>query len=190
MAQTHIYTDAALPADLECQAVSFVRIQWPFVFDGDNRFGRRIRTGHDPIHEAVAHVVIEEQRVLMSYATIIRTHLIHQHATYCVYGLSSVFTYPTFRGEGWATQLVQTATQHIRSCEDADIGVLFCQPPLVPFYVQRGWDWIEGVSTLVGTPEAPTRHEQQRMMLFISPKGRAGRDTFSTAPLYIGRQAW
>jgi len=58
---------------------------------------------------------------------------------------------PTFRGEGWATQLVQKATPHIRTREEADIGVLFCQPLLVSFYAQWGWDWIEGVHMLVGT---------------------------------------
>jgi GNAT superfamily N-acetyltransferase len=190
MAQTHIYTDATFPPDLEWQAVSYIRIQWPFVFDGTNRLGRRIRTGHDPVHETIAHVVIEEQGVLISYATIIGTRMLHRHETYQAYGLSSVFTYPTFRGEGWGTQLVRTATHHIRTREDADIGVLFCQPTLIPFYVPWGWHWIAEVPTLVGPPEAPTQHGAQRMMQFISPKGQAGQEAFATVPLYIGRQAW
>lgn len=100
MAQTHIYTDTAFPADLEWQAVSLIRIEWPFAFGGAKRLGRRVRTEHDPVHETIAHVVIEEQRVLMSYATIIGTRIVHQHETYQAYGLSSVFTYPNFRGEG------------------------------------------------------------------------------------------
>jgi GNAT superfamily N-acetyltransferase len=190
MAQTRIYTDAAFPADLEWQAVSFIRIEWPFAFGGAKRLGRRVRTEHDPVHETIAHVVIEEQRVLMSYATIIGTRIVHQHETYQAYGLSSVFTYPQFRGEGWGKQLVQTATHHILTREDADIGILFCQPPLISFYVQCGWHGIEGVPTLVGMPEAPTLHGSQRMMRFISPKGQAGREAFTTVPLYVGRQAW
>ncbi|MEM7254110.1 MAG: GNAT family N-acetyltransferase [Pseudomonadota bacterium] len=190
MAQINLYPDADFPEDLEWQAVSFIRTEWPFAFGGPKRLGRRVRTEHDPIHETIAHVVVEEEGVLMSYATIIGTRIVHEHEAYQSYGLASVFTYPQFRREGWGKHVVQTATHDVVSRADADICILFCQPPLVPFYRQCGWHWIDGVSTLVGPLEAPKAHGSQRMMQFVSPKGRAGRDTFNTVPLYVGTQAW
>jgi hypothetical protein len=75
MVHTHIFADDAFPADLESQAVCFIRMQWPFVFQGQNRLAKRVRSEHDPAHETAAHVVVEEERVLMSYATIIRTRI-------------------------------------------------------------------------------------------------------------------
>ncbi len=59
-----------------------------------------------------AHFVVEQEEVLISYATVIETTLDHAGETYKTLGLSSVFTYPPFRGEGHARGVVDPGKAH------------------------------------------------------------------------------
>ena len=62
-------------------------------------------------------------------------------------GLNGVITIPEARGKGYGNRVVSGAEQHIRVEMDADFGMLFCHPELVPFYEPRGWEIIDGPVT-------------------------------------------
>jgi hypothetical protein len=93
MTQLHIYLGNDIPPDIECQVVSFLRVHWLWTFSGENRLNRNMWRGWNP-----AHFVIEQEEVLISYATVIETTLDHAGETYKTLGLSSVFTTLLSRG--------------------------------------------------------------------------------------------
>src|ERR1051326_7350553 len=146
MPQLVTYQAENFPPDIECQAVSFIRIEWPMPRDA--QFEKHIWRNWQP-----THVVMAEQGVLISYACVIRTTIEHDGYTYKVAGLSSVFTYPAFRRGGYGGKVVAAATQAI-AISDADLGMLWCSPALEAFYAKSGW--VSTTSeTLVGDHSHP-----------------------------------
>lgn len=171
------YQHDEFPSGLNWQAVSFMRIEWPFIDGGMLRetYPAELR----PVHFAVV-----AKDVLISYAGVIRMPVEHAGRRYRMYGLGNVLTYPSFRGMGHGRRVVEAATRYIET-SDADVAALFCDPALEGFYARSGWEAIEGVATLTGASEAPTEYDALRMMLFVSDRGRAGRGAFETQPMYI-----
>jgi GNAT superfamily N-acetyltransferase len=188
MTQLHIYLGNNIPPDIECQVVSFLRVHWPWTFR---------RKPAEPSHVAGVESCSLRRRaggVLISYATVIETTLDHAGETYKTLGLSSVLTYPPFRGEGHGRGVVDAATRYIRE-SDADIAILWCEPGLEGFYGESGWVATRESETLIGTrkerrlkddPDRPST----RMMLFLSDKGKAGRPAFERQPLFVGKHTW
>ena len=184
MIEQLIYQDDELPSDVRCEILSFMWIEWPFIFRGENRFSKHV---HSPSIHPV-HIVLMKEGVLISYATVVWTLLEHASDVYKAYGLSNVFTYPTFRHEGYGTRVVQVATDYIRK-SDTDIGILFCDSDLLSFYAKSGWVAVDA-ATLIGARSNPTTLNEPRMMLFISEKGEAAQQAFKDAPLYFGESWW
>jgi predicted N-acetyltransferase YhbS len=174
------YHDADLPAHLRWQVLSFLRIEWPFIFRGANRLSKHI---HDPAIHPV-HFAFVEQDVLLSYATVVSMDLNHAGETYKVYGLANVLTYPPYRHEGHGSRIVQAATTYIRA-SNGDIAALFCDPELKSFYTRSGWEAIDRAPTLIRSTDNPEPFDALKMMLFLSPKGKAGRPMFEHQPWYI-----
>jgi GNAT superfamily N-acetyltransferase len=184
-----IYREGDFPPELECQAVSFVRIAWPFAFAGEDRYETHLWPGWN-----TAHVVVAERGVLISYAAVIETTVECAGERYRTLGLSSVFTYPQFRREGYGGRVLEAATRYI-GASGADVAMLWCDRALERFYARRGWSATRGSATLVGDRDAPTRedhggHLVTRMMLFVSDRGRAARSAFESEPVYVGLYTW
>ena len=175
-----VFEDADFPALLNCQAVSFMRVEWPFVFSGENRLGNATY----PAASKPVHFTITENDILISYAAVMRVELRHAGEDYQVAGFGNVFTYPAFRGEGFGRQVVDKATHYILA-SDADVAMLFCNPKLEAFYAASGWELLAGASTRIGSPDNYTVDPDLRMMLFVSSKGKQGRQAFAEQPLYI-----
>jgi predicted acetyltransferase len=171
------YQHDEFPSELNCQAVSFMRVEWPWIDGGmlKETYGRSLR----PVH-----FVVVEAGVLISYAAVIRMQVEHAGETYRMLGLGSVFTYPSFRKQGHGRQVVDAATRYVEN-SDADVAALFCRPALEGFYAASGWEPIKGVATLTGDRDAPEEHDAVRLMIFVSEKGKAGRPAFETQPLYV-----
>lgn len=188
MAQLLVYSENDFPPEIECQAVSFVRVQWSFVFSGEDRLNQHMWRGWNP-----AHFVIEEAGVLISYATVIETTVEHAGEAYRTMGVSSVFTYPSFRREGYGRRVVEELTSYIQDSE-ADIAILWCEPELENFYSKCGWVATRS-NTLVGTKENPRvaddpDYPNTRMMLFVSARGKAAHAAFEAEPLFVGAHTW
>jgi hypothetical protein len=58
-----------------------------------------------------------------------------------------VLTFPQFRREGHASNLMRRAAQHIR--QTADVGMLFCDAEDAPFYERLDWSALSRGRALV-----------------------------------------
>ncbi len=185
MVEPLTFSDGELPADLTCQVLSFQRMQWPAGFMGANRLRDWIH--HSKHHPT--HFVFAEKGVLISYVGVAWKDLEHDGETYKTYGLSGVLTYPAFRRQGYGRRLVDAATAYIRQ-SDADIGLFTCAPGLERFYGVSGWIPMERSALLGGPRSAPYRCEEPTMMGFFSEKGKRGRATFESMPIYFDDDPW
>lgn len=185
MIQQLMYPHDQLPIDLKCQILSFLRINYPEGFIGENRLRDWIST---PDNHSVSFMLVE-QNILISHTEVVWKYLDHAGETYKAYGLTGVFTYPAFRGQGYGEQIVNVGTAYI-DASDADIGIFHCAPNLKAFYARSGWTPIETAITLVGSPDAPVTSDELMMLRFLSQTGEKGRHNFENTPLYFGEDTW
>ena len=141
---TRSYSASELPQSLAWQALSFLRCEWPFLFAGDDRLRAR-PFGSD---ETVCAVRTDGD-VLLSYAEVHPVTATRADAALRVLGLSNVFTFPPYRGEGHASAIMHAVGELINH-SDAELAILFCESDLVAFYSARGWQLAPG-----GAIEAP-----------------------------------
>lgn len=106
------YTLDTLPTDYEWQIRDFVRIHWYDAFQHDVN-----ETLHTPFWHP-RYFVIANQRALFSAATAVWKPVEINGTAYKTYGLSSVLTYPAFRGKGYGLQVVEAATDYIKQQAD------------------------------------------------------------------------
>lgn len=173
------YPQADLPSVLNGQAIAFMRVEWSFIFTGDNRFTMDTYPRElDPVHFVAA-----EGDALISYAAMLRLKLEHCAIPYIIAGFGNMFTFPPYRGEGYGQRVLALATDFIRQ-SSVDAGMLFCDTQLEPFYARTGWEAV-AAPTYLGTPEHYEQHDVVKMMLFVSEKGKSGQNDFATQPLYI-----
>jgi hypothetical protein len=176
------YTSADLPEGLKWQAVSFLRVQYPDGFMNENRLRHWITREDDhPIH-----IVIVEREILISHTNVVWKHLDHDGVTYKAYGLTGVFTYPSFRGQGFGSKAVAAGTDCILR-SDADIAMLYCEGSLMNFYARHGWIYMDKSISFIEEKKRLVRVDDEiLMMLFISAKGQRGRAAFERKPIYFG----
>jgi GNAT superfamily N-acetyltransferase len=176
------YASADLPESLKWQAVSFLRVHYPDGFINENRLRNWITREDDhPIH-----IVIVEQGILISHTNVVWKHLDHDGVTYKAYGLTGVFTYPSFRGQGYGSKVVAAGTDYILR-SDADIAMLYCDESLMNFYARHGWIYMDKSISFIEEKNRPVRVDDEiLMMLFISAKGQRGRAAFERKPIYFG----
>ncbi|HLY31822.1 MAG TPA: GNAT family N-acetyltransferase [Ktedonobacterales bacterium] len=184
MIQQHICASQDVPERFKCQILSFVRIQWPELFSGKHRL--RDWTSKPELHPVT--FLLEEEGVLISRLEVVWAVLAYAGDTYLTYGLSGVFTYPAFRKQGYGLQLVQSAKDYIEQQTEVDL-VLF-HSMLSGFYEQAGFERMDNLVTLVGDPYRPERSPETAFMLFLSDKGKRGRDRFERASVYVGESIW
>jgi hypothetical protein len=95
--ELHSYRKLDLPRDIAVQVASYVRVQWPhFIGRGTPLWESTPYPNH------CLHFVLTDGDVLISHAIVSARPLTHGGETFNVYGLSSVFCYPTHRGMGSA----------------------------------------------------------------------------------------
>ncbi len=185
MVEQLFYAHDDLPPGLKCQILSFLRITWPEGFVGPNRLRDWIsRPEYHPVH-----FMLVEAGVLIAHIAVLWKSLEHAGTTYKAYGLSGVFTYPAFRGQGFGEQVVRAGTDYIDG-SDADIGIFHCEPSLAPFYSRAGWTPLPGATTLEGNPAAPEVSGELLIMRFLTLKGERARQAFASEPFYFGEVTW
>jgi GNAT superfamily N-acetyltransferase len=165
MIQQHIYASQDVSEEFKCQILSFVRIQWPDLFRGENRL--RDWTSKSELHPVT--FLLEEEGVHISRLEVVWDVLAHAGEMYRTYGLSGVFTYPAYRAQGYGLRLVQSAKTFIEQQAEADL-VLF-HSTLTGFYEQAGFERMDHLITLVGDPNLPERSPETAFMLFLPDKG-------------------
>ena len=182
MAELLTFTSAEFHESLKWQAVSFLRVQWPDGFTGENRLRDWVtREEAHPIH-----IVLVEGNILISHTNVVWKYLNHEGALYKAYGLTGVFTFPSFRGQGFGSQVIAAGTSYIRK-SDADIAMLYCDSSLCSLYARQGWISMDTSISYIGTEEQPVLVDDEiLMMLFLSSKGQQGRAAFETRPIHFG----
>jgi GNAT superfamily N-acetyltransferase len=177
-------TNADLPDHLRWQIISIIRMEW-YATAGDYTGPSALPDEWHP-----AHVIGTEGDAIVSYAGVVRRNIEHAGQAFGAYGLSTVFTFPALRRRGYGTEVVRCATSRIREAGDADLAVLFTTPATAPFYERGGWQAMPSTEFLIGNREAPTRHRDLPMMLFVSAEGQRHRSLFEHASVYFGEDAW
>jgi predicted N-acetyltransferase YhbS len=130
---TQLYSGETLPRSFSWQALSFLRCEWPFLFTGANRLRSR------PFGDLCARYVVRaDGEVLFSYAEVLPVVGTRAGEPVSVLGLSNVFTFPPYRREGHASEMMRTVGELINAC-DAELAILFCEEQLEAFYAARGW---------------------------------------------------
>jgi len=185
MIEEVVYPTSEIPAYLKWQILSFLRIEWPDGFTGLNRLRDWISREED---HPISFMLVEKD-ILISHAEAVWKYLEHAGETYKVYGLAGVFTYPAFRRQGYGTQVVALATAYIDK-SGADVGIVFTQPHLKEFYSINGWLPMEKTIVLIGSKQNPIVSNQLVLMRFLSEKGKKGRTSFETIPVYFGEDTW
>lgn len=180
---TH-YAPTEIPLAIKYQLLSAVRIEWLWNLKGDLRF-----RDYTTKKTALRFFVISEKDVLISFAEVNQRVLSHVDREFKVYGLTSVFTYPGFRQEGYGHQIVQAASDFIQSSE-ADVAILFRVPELKHFYQAHGWLSMDTATILYGAPENPEIKKKPVSMMFVSDKGKQHQSDFADLPVYVGQHTW
>lgn len=156
-----------------------MRTEWSNIFHHDNLY---MSETYPPDDQPI-HFVLAEGDTLISYAAILEVILDHCGRTYQIYGFGNMFTFPPFRKQGYGSQVLQSATQYIKT-SPVDAAILFCDPKLEPFYATQGWKATRS-PTRLGGPEEYEVYNPTRMMLFISEKGQSGKSDFESQPICI-----
>ena len=180
MTKVQIYPHPELPEIYKWQILSFMKVEWPFIFSGEYQFSQDTY----PPEQDPVHFVIARGEALISHAEIIKMNLNQSGIEYLVYGFGNVFTFPPYRGSGYGQLVVSAGTSYIVESK-ADLGILFCDPALLPFYEKAGWTGFPNASTRIGSPEKSDENDGLRMMMFLSEKGKNGYSAFVDQPMYI-----
>ena len=178
-----VYKDSELPSHIKWQVVSFLRSQWPDGFEGKNK----MRDWITPEYQHPLHFVLMEKDLLVSFVGVVWKELEHIGITYKTYGLSGVFTYPSFRKRGYGLQLVKSAKEYIEK-QDGDITLFTSLQK--GFYEKAGFIRLDSAKLLEGDSKNPKEHEEPVFMLFQSEKGKTHRKDFETKPIYFGEDTW
>lgn len=185
MPQQFIYTNATIPDTICLQAVSFLRIQWPDGFQKENQLRDWIT--HDNVHPV--YFVLAENDILISLISVVWKELVHAGKKYKTYGLSGVFTFPSFRNQGYGSQLIKAAKEYIEKT-DGDIALFTTTDANINFYKTAGFIHMKDIKLLKGNPKKPLEDGSNVFMLFLSEKRKAARKDFETRPIYFGTYIW
>ena len=181
-----IYPRTELPPELNWQIISYIRATAPDALNGFDWWKYWMsEDGNDHSH----HMILAENGIMISHTEVVWKTLKHSGETYKVYGLTSVFTYPGLRHQGYGTQIVEAGTKHIRE-SDADIGLFNCQLQLESFYSRCGWIPMRNVTVLIQHQDKWIAVDELTMMLFLSEKGKRRQATFESEPMRFGEREW
>lgn len=185
MIELRTWPKHAVPRETAIQIRSFIRMQWPALM------GRGNRIYDVPAREdGPTTLTLIDGDVLVSHTEVNFRTIPFQSQTLRVGGLSAVFTFPAFRGSGYAAQIVSAATEILRH-SDADLAMLFCGPPLEPFYTACGWTPMKSARITFGDPDQPTlKDDNVVMMLFVSDRGKRLEEVLRRETIYVGATTW
>jgi GNAT superfamily N-acetyltransferase len=181
MVKLLFYPTEQLPPIWKWQVLSFQRAIWSEGFVGENRLRDWITKSDD---HPVSFILVERD-ILIGHVNVVWKVIEHAETTFKAYGLTGVFTYPAFRGQGYGLQLVQHATGYI-DAQDADIALFNCDNNVIAFYQRAGWETFPQTQTCIGSREEPIRVDEMLMMRFISSKGQRFRPSFEQGQLFFG----
>lgn len=177
------FTNQDLPDPFAHQIRDFIRIHWFDIFQYDIHA--------DAVGEDLKPVyfVMVDTPALFSHAAAVTRSVECNGQTYSCGGLSGVLTYPAFRKKGYASQVVQAATDYL-DMASFEVALLWTSPDLEHFYGRFGWEHHPAIRTVVGPQEAPKDYDGFAMIRFLSERAKNNRADFESHPIYVGQFAW
>ena len=145
-----IYASEALPPLVKAQVLSFMRIEWADGYRGNQQW--RDEVWPEGQAKNTSHVVLEERGLVMSHAGIVWKTIHHIGEEFSVGGMTGVFTFPNFKGQGHGIRAVRAASELIRR-SGADLGLTSSSVPA--FYERAGWQTMPGTRVMYGNPAHP-----------------------------------
>jgi aminoglycoside 2'-N-acetyltransferase I len=182
-----MFRSRELPPLAKAQILAFMRIEWTAGYSGEQQF--RDEVWPEGEADNTVHFVLEERGLVISQAGVVWKTVVHDGVAYATGGLTGVLTFPDFARKGFGTQVVEAATRHIAEA-GADIGLSTCQPRLRSFYERAGWTPLPDATVVFGDARSPTAPNELVLMLFVSDKGRNGRQSFEAQQIYVGPRSW
>lgn len=180
--ELHVLLRHEIPPLLAAQVRSFGRIQWPGINTSLELWN------HVPEPNPSLHFLVADGELLVAHASVRTRPVTHGGVTYRVAGLSTVFTYPDYRGRGLGERVVRAATEHVCS-SDADLAMLFCGDRVKPLYERLGWIHLPTARITYGTPPL-LKSDNHVLFLFLSDRGHAARRTFESETVHVGPSTW
>jgi predicted acetyltransferase len=185
MPSIQIYnSNKALPLAIEHQIRAYVRILWHDAYTYD------LNAPLVPDERHPQYVVLGEQHALFSAARVNWVTVSYVGQSLKMYCIGDVFTYPAFRKQGYANQVVDAATRLIRSDASTDAAILFTDPALENLYGQSGWQHVSELQASIGLEDSPEAYPAFAMMLFLSEKGLAAKANFARHPIFLPGYGW
>jgi predicted acetyltransferase len=177
-------SNKALPQHFEQQIRAYVRILWHDAYTYD------LNAPLVPDERHPQYVVLAEQHALISAARVNWVTVNYMGQSLKTYCLGDVFTYPAFRKQGYANQVVDAATMLIRSDTSADMAILFTDPALETLYGQSGWQHVPELNASIGLEENSEPYPAFAMMLFFSNKAQEAKANFAKYPIFLPGYGW
>jgi predicted acetyltransferase len=177
------YTNRDLPDHFAHQIRDFIRIHWFDAFQYDVR-AQAVSDDLSPVY-----FVLAEDPALFSHAAAVTRSVECNGQTYSCGGLSAVLTYPAFRKRGYASQVVQAATDYLSS-STFDVALLWTSPENEHFYARFGWQHRPAIRTFVGSQTSPEFYDAFTMIRFLSPRAAKNQVDFESHQVYVGPHAW
>ncbi len=171
------------PTPLREQILVLLQREWPQVFEEVNG---PIPWPENPDTQPTSFVLVKDD-IVICHVALQWKYIQHAQQTYKVFGLSEVMTHPAYRHQGFGLQLVREASAFIENNEP-DIGIFTCQPSLVAFYTQAGWEHMPNTNLIGGTRNKPFRSDSlglSTMIRFFSEKAQQNRLAFENTDVYL-----
>lgn len=171
------------PSFLKDQIIFLMKNEWPQAFEGN---AQDIHWPDCPETHPTSLVLVENN-IVISHVAIPCKYIKHEGQTYKTFGLSEVITNPSFRNQGLGLKLVKEAGLLIEKSEP-DISIFTCNPSLVSFYTQGGWEHSKNTNLIGGTRNKPFRSDSlglSTMFRFFSDKAQKNHLAFEETDVYL-----
>jgi GNAT superfamily N-acetyltransferase len=175
-----------VPREIAIQIRSGVRFVWPQMNPGHAKIW--LTAPEDPVQRQT--FVMLDDELLVSHVEANLRKLEHIGGSWTVGGLSTVFTYPTHRGQGLGERAAAAASDFLRNGA-ADFALLFCGERASSMYARHGWELWKKPTITYGDPRQPKIFDDYLVMgMMISERTRDARRTLEGTPLYVGPNTW
>ncbi|NDJ52860.1 MAG: GNAT family N-acetyltransferase [Chloroflexi bacterium] len=183
----YTYNETNMPGHVFWQIRSFYRLHWAHIVDPE--IMHKPTLDRPGLH--ARHVVLMDQQVLASHATLVWKMLDIDGERYQVYGLAGVFTYPHYRKQGNGGIVVRECNRLMDEAGDGDLAMLQTEPHNISFYEGNDWTALPDAKLLVGDhPEQALPIVEVVVMRALSDKGRAVWPRLESTPFYFGDFMW
>lgn len=90
-------------------------------------------------------ILLNEKKELLTFYRIVLREVLFDQEKVKVAGINNVITPPAFRGNGYATKILNDSKDFLFNELEVDFGLLLCAKNLVPFYEKLGWHEINSL---------------------------------------------